>query len=111
MTGGSDSKVVLLNVASLASSDPVTEDEEEEEKDKENDQSKVCVNCDSRFSSLSLFLSTDDCNFGQIDLDLFCAFRRFTASLGSHVVGVSVVDMFIPIYKLGTYMLSIPYAV
>ena len=49
MTGGSDSKVVLLNVASLASCDPVTEDEEEEEKDKEIDQSKVCVSFDLGF--------------------------------------------------------------
>ena len=43
LTGGSDSKVVLLNVASLASTDPTTEDEEEEEaeKEKEIDHNKV----------------------------------------------------------------------
>ena len=40
LTGGSDSKVVLLNVASLASTDPATEDEEEEE-EKEIDHNKV----------------------------------------------------------------------
>ena len=41
LTGGSDSKVVLLNVASLASTDPATEDEEEEEAEKEIDHNKV----------------------------------------------------------------------
>ena len=41
LTGGSDSKVVLLNVASLASTDPTTEDEEEEEAEKEIDHNKV----------------------------------------------------------------------
>lgn len=40
LTGGSDSKVVLLNVASLASTDPATEDEEEEEAEKEIDHNK-----------------------------------------------------------------------
>ena len=40
LTGGSDSKVVLLNVASLASTDPATEDEEEEA-EKEIDHNKV----------------------------------------------------------------------
>ena len=54
MTGGSDSKVVLLNVASLASSDPVTEDEEEE-KNNENDQSKVCVSFNLALFSVSLY--------------------------------------------------------
>ena len=73
MTGGSDSKVVLLNVASLASSDPVTEDEEEEEKNNENDQSKVCVSCDLGFP---LFLFIGDYCFVMIYLFRFTLFLQ-----------------------------------